>query len=356
MNSLLYVAYPLLPVSDESAGGAEQMLATLEREMAARGCRTAVAACAGSTVTGEVIETGEASDELDHFEAREVEHNLRTIEEISSRSTAGESFDLVHDKSGSFWHTASAIATPVLATLHLPRSFYRSELFSDISPNVYFNCVSDIQARDFADLPRMMGVVRNGISLERFPFTPEKCDYLLWMGRICEEKGTHTAIAAAVRSRMPLVLAGQVYPFSYHRKYYEERVRPHLRRAGPRLRFVDTPLFEQKVHLLRNARAVLVPSLAEETSSLISMEAMACGTPVIAFRRGAIPEVVVDGETGFLVDTPEQMADAVADLGSIDPGVCRQRVESLYSAERMADDYEKLYQRVLADAALRRVS
>jgi 6-phosphofructokinase len=98
MNSLLYVAYPLLPVSDESAGGAEQMLATLEREMAGRGYRTAVAACAGSTVAGEVIETGEASEELDHFEAREVEHNLRTIEEVSSRSTRGESFDLVHDK------------------------------------------------------------------------------------------------------------------------------------------------------------------------------------------------------------------------------------------------------------------
>jgi glycosyltransferase involved in cell wall biosynthesis len=356
MNSLLYVAYPLLPVTDESAGGAEQMLATLEREMAGRGYRTAVAACAGSAVAGEVIETGEASGELDRFEAREVEHNLRTIEEISSRSTAGEAFNLVHDKSGSFWHTASAITTPVLATLHLPRSFYRPELFTDIPPNVYFNCVSDIQAQDFAGLPRMMGVVRNGISLERFPFTPEKCDYLLWMGRICREKGTHTAIEVAARAGMRLVLAGQIYPFSYHRKYYKEQVRPHLRSAGRKLRFVDTPLFEQKIDLLRNARAVLVPSQADETSSLISMEAMACGTPVIAFRRGAIPEVVVDGETGFLVDTPEQMADAVAEVGSIDPSACRERVENLYSAERMAGDYEKLYQRVIADSAMKRAS
>jgi glycosyltransferase involved in cell wall biosynthesis len=252
----------------------------------------------------------------------------------------------VHDQGGAFWPHADAVDAPVLATLHLPRSFYDPGLFSGLAPNVFFNCVSRAQARTFTDLPRMMGVVENGIAVERFPFTREKDSYLLWLGRICEEKGAHLAIEVARQTRMPLVLAGQVYPFSYHQSYYDRAVRPHLGGAA-RIRFVEAPLFEQKVELLRHARAVLVPSLCDETSSLVSLEAMACGTPVVAFRRGGIPEVVADGETGFVVDTAEQMADAVEQVAAIDPNTCRQRVERNYSARRMAADYARLYERVL---------
>jgi glycosyltransferase involved in cell wall biosynthesis len=341
---ILYVAYPLLPVSDRSAGGAEQMLATLERQMHARGHATVVAACQGSTAAGDVFATGEITREHDCFDERDVEHNMRVVSHVRSQQIAGRAYDLVHDKGGSFWSHAGEVEAPVLATLHLPRSFYKQELFTAIPGNVYFNCVSESQASSFQDIPQMMGFVRNGIEVQRFPFAAEKDSYLLWLGRICEEKGTHLAIQAARTAGLRLVIAGQVYPFSYHQTYFERGVKPHL--DGHGVKFVEQPDFSTKLNLLQHARALLAPSLADETSSLVALEAMACGTPVIGFRRGALPEVVAHGETGCIVDTVEEMAEAALTIG-ISGALCRQRVERLYSSKRMADDYERLYERVI---------
>lgn len=343
---ILYVAYPLLPVSDESCGGAEQMLCTLERETACRGQRTSVAACDGSRVSGELLATGRAASGTDQFEKREAEHTVRILEYVTDCERRGEPFDLVHDKSGHFWQHAQEINLPILATLHLPRSFYPDALFAASATNLFFNCVSESQAQTFAGLNNLLGVARNGIAVERFPFTSEKAGYLLWLGRICEEKGTHIAIEVASRAGLPLIIAGQVYPFSYHEQYYKRAVRPHL--DGALVRFIETPTFESKLELLSRARALLVPSLVAETSSLVAMEAMACGTPVIGFRRGGIPEVVEDGVTGFTVDTADEMAAAVMQVRSIDLRTCRRHVEANFSAARMADEYERLYEEVLA--------
>jgi glycosyltransferase involved in cell wall biosynthesis len=342
---ILYVAYPLLPVSDESCGGAEQMLWTLERDMYGRGHQTVVGACDGSRVSGELLPTGPPANQPDRFESRETEHTARILEFISECERRGRPFDLVHDKSGHFWRHAAEVNVPVLATLHLPRGFYPDTLLAASAPNLFFTCVSEAQAQTFAGLRNLLGVVRNGIALERFPLTLDKGDYLLWLGRICEEKGMHVAIEIARSAGMPLILAGQVYPFSYHEQYYNRAVRPHL--DGASVHFVETPTFEHKIELLSRARAVLVPSLAPETSSLVAMEAMACGTPVVAFRRGGIPEVVADGFTGFLADSPEAMADAVSQVSRIEPRACRRHVEAHFSAARMAGDYERLYARVL---------
>ena len=340
--SILYVSYPLLAISDESAGGAEQMLLTLEREMVHAGHRTTVAACDGSRVSGRLLATGDPAHAPDVFEQREREHGERILDYLRDRPNE---YDLIHDESGSFFRHAGRCPLLVLATLHLPRSFYRDEWLRPSSQNLAFNCVSQSQARSFADHPNVTGVVQNGIAVERFPYRGEKQNYLLWLGRICEEKAPHLAIVVAKHAGMRLILAGQVYPFSYHQQYFEREIRPHL---GAGVQFVDSPLLEQKVALLRNARALLVTSTAEETSSLVAMEAMACGTPVIAMRRRAFPEIVAQGETGFIVDDLYEMAEAVAEVSKTDPAACRRRVEGLFSAPRMADNYAKLYQRIIA--------
>ncbi|HEY6249089.1 MAG TPA: hypothetical protein VI685_03960, partial [Candidatus Angelobacter sp.] len=132
---VLYVAYPLLTVSEASAGGAEQMLWTVEREMAARGARTTVAASAGSLVSGELFVTGEPCSLPDDFERRNREHQDRVVEFVRTRSRQGRPFDLIHDQSGSFWPRAAEIDVPVLATLHLPRSFYSAQLFTNVPDN-----------------------------------------------------------------------------------------------------------------------------------------------------------------------------------------------------------------------------
>ncbi|HKT70701.1 MAG TPA: glycosyltransferase, partial [Terriglobales bacterium] len=254
---------------------------------------------------------------------------------------------LIHDMSGTFWPHAAVLTLPVLATLHLPRTFYPQHMFENIPPNVCFCCVSESQMRSFAGLPRLMGVVRNGIELERFPLATGERNHLLWLGRFCQEKGAHFAIEAAKKAGLPLVLAGKVYPFSFHQQYFWREIAPHLEN-GDSVRLVEAPSTAEKIKLLSHARALLVPSLADETSSLVAMEAAACGTPVIAFRRGALPEVVRHGVTGFLVNSVEEMAQAIARARQIEPIECRRHAEQNFSAARMAEEYRQLYLRMLA--------
>jgi glycosyltransferase involved in cell wall biosynthesis len=329
-------------VSEEAAGGAEQILLALEREMVAAGHRTTVAASDGSLVAGRLLPTGGPAKTHDAYAERERHHANCVLEYLNAHS---DEFDLIHDESGSFFRHAVRCSTPVLATLHLPHSFYPDFWFNHIPSNLYFNCVSHSQARRFADLPEMLGVIQNGIAYERFPFTAEKGDYLLWLGRICEEKAPHLAVAAAQEAGVPLIVAGQVYPFSYHQQYFEREIRPLLGRG---VQLVDSPLLEQKLELLSGARALLLTSTAEETSSLVAMEAMACGTPVVAINRGAFPEIVSHGDTGFIVYDVEEMVAAVELVGEISPAACRRRVEDGFCAKRMAEEYAALYRRVLA--------
>jgi glycosyltransferase involved in cell wall biosynthesis len=364
--SILFVAYPLLAVSEASAGGAEQMLLAVEREMMARGHRTTVAAADGSRVGGKLLATGEPARDADQYERREREHNACILEYLRQHP---REFDLIHDKSGSFFRRAAECPVPMLATLHLPRGFYREEWFGgsaqvsveknaanlghqpldEISSNLSLNCVSNSQARSFADLPNVIAVVQNGIDVEQFPFTRDKQDYALWLGRICEEKAPHLAIAAAKRAGLPLEIAGQVYPFSYHQAYFEREIQPYLANGSP-VHFVEAPSRSEKLELLRHARALLLTSTVEETRSMVAQEAMACGTPVVAFGRGAFREIVADDETGFIVDTVEQMASALGDVDRISPERCRQRSQRHFSASRMAQEYEELYRRVLTSA------
>lgn len=349
MARILYIAYPLLPVHDESAGGAEQVLWTLEREIARSGVHTTVAASAGSRVSGELFSTGDPCTRPDDYERRRTEHEDRVVEFVRRRAREGKAFDLIHDHSGSFWKRAAEIRTPVLATLHLPRSFYPEGSFDDVPANVSFNCVSDSQARSFADLEAMAGVVPNGIALDRFgdndgadTSSIHNRKGLLWLGRICEEKAPHLAMEIAQRAGLPITIAGQIYPFSYHQKYFDREVALRLR-SMPNARFIPAPPAELKRCLLRESQALLITSLAEETSSLVAMEAAASGTPVVALRRGALPEVVREGVTGFLVDDADQAMSALRKISGINSETCVQHAQKNFSAVTMAERYSDLY-------------
>ncbi len=348
MSRILYVAYPLLQVHDESAGGAEQILWTLEREMARNGVHTTVAASAGSRVSGELFSTGQPCTKADDYERRRTEHEDRVVEFVKWHAREGKAFDLIHDHSGSLWKRAAQIDIPVLATLHLPRGFYPEGSFLDVPANVSFNCVSDSQARSFADLGALASVVPNGIALDCFQAAGDAAlnnrrQGLLWLGRICEEKAPHLALEIAERARMPITLAGQVYPFSYHQQYFERKVAPRLR-TMPNAKFIAAPAAELKRRLLREAQALLITSLAEETSSLVAMEAAASGTPVVAFHKGAHAEVVRDGVTGLLVEDSDQALLALQNISSISPETCLRYAQKNFSAIKMAERYSELYQ------------
>jgi len=280
-----------------------------------------------------------------------VEHEDRVVEFVRWCAREGQAFDLIHDHSGSFWKRAAEIDTPVLATLHLPRSFYPEGSFNDVPANVSFNCVSDSQARSFADLDALAGVVPNGIALDFFESAAsgvaQNGDHqgLLWLGRICEEKAPHLALEIAAQSGRPITLAGQVYPFSYHQQYFDREVLPRLR-SMPNARFISAPPAELKRRLLRESQALLITSLAEETSSLVAMEAAASGTPVVAFRKGALPEVVREGVTGFLVEDAAQAVVALQNISSISSETCVQHAQKNFSALEMVERYCRLYDRL----------
>lgn len=346
---LLYVAYPLLPISEHSAGGAEQMLLAVEREMHARGYSTTVAARAGSRVAGELFATGEAADAPDQFERCSQEQTRRLLNFLGG--DAARRFDLVHDMSGGFWQHAEGLPLPVMATLHLPPQLYKHANFSVVPNCVSFNCVSQAQMREFHDLPRLLGIAPNGIPVERFSgliVPAHDREYFLWLGRICEEKGPHAALDVAHAAGVKMILAGTVYPFLYHQKYFAREIIPRLKRAGSRAKYVPQPTFAEKVDLIRNARALLITSEVNETSSVVAMEAAACGTPVVALRRGALPEVVAEGTTGFLVDNCAQMIEQLPRIDEIHPEQCRAYAMPHYSSQTMADAYEGLYRKVLS--------
>ena len=344
---ILYVAYPLLTVSEDCAGGAEQILWTLEREVRRRGAETTVAASSGSSVGGELYATGDPCRQLDDFDRRNRQHQHRVVELVRERDRQGRPFDLIHDMSGSFWEQAAEVESPLLATLHLPRSYYPAGAFEDIADNVVFNFVSRAQASAFAHLGLEGGeVIVNGIVLDHFnPNLRDERKGLLWLGRICEEKAPHLALEIARQASLPIALAGQVYPFSYHQRYFASEIAPLLN-AVPGASFVPSPSHDEKCSLLCQAQALLLTSQVDETSSLVAMEAAASGTPVIAFHRGALAEVVRDGLTGFLADGVEEAVAALRHVKEVQPEACVRHARENFSSQAMADKYLRLYSRI----------
>lgn len=343
---IFFIAYPLLTVSEASAGGAEQVLWTLERTLHAMGHDTWVAASAGSQVSGKLAETGEPATDLDSLAAREVRMREAVVELLRR-----ESFDCIHDMSGSWWKHAQDVEEPILATLHLPRSYYPQDTFADYRASVFYNCVSAKQLESFADLPRMLSPVPNGIAIERFtdkpPLPRDKRKYLLWLGRVCEEKGPHSALDVAFAAREKLILAGKVYPFLYHQKFFAREVLPRVRRSRQTAKLVTEPSFVEKLSLIRNAKALLITSTAPETSSLVAMEAAACGTPVLALDSGAVREVVRESVTGWLARDLEHLRSLLSLLPDIDPEACVRYAERHFSARTMAERYVEHYRKLL---------
>jgi glycosyltransferase involved in cell wall biosynthesis len=166
----------------------------------------------------------------------------------------------------------------------------------------------------------------------------------LWIGRICPEKGVHIALEVAHRTGLPAIIAGPVHPFREHQLYFSERVQPLL---DDQRQYVGPIGLEQKIELLGQASCLLIPSLVAETSSLVAMEAISSGTPVIAFRSGALPEVIDHGATGFIVDSQDEMVIALERIGDISPDICREVARCRFDSARMVRDYLSLYESLL---------
>jgi glycosyltransferase involved in cell wall biosynthesis len=167
-----------------------------------------------------------------------------------------------------------------------------------------------------------------------------KRSFALVLGRVCPEKGYHIALDAAHRANHTLLIGGRVYPYDEHRRYFDQEIAPRLDRHR---RFLGPLGFIRKRRLLSAALCLLVPSLTQETSSLVAMEALACGTPVVALPNGALVDIVDHGRTGFLVRDAGEMAAAIEAVRDIDPETCREAAQSRFSVERTTARYLHLY-------------
>ena len=348
--TVLLVAYPFAPVGPDAVGGAEQVVSALDRGLVAAGDRSIVVACEGSEAAGELVAIPWRDGAPIDAEARTRAH--REVRDAVWRTVACEPVDVVH------LHGLDADAylpppgPPTLVTLHLPPDWHAPGLLRPSRPNTWLNGVSrsqDLALRQIADPGAMVCPVANGVAVDAFGAARHaRRSFTLTLGRICPEKGQHLAIEAARMASVPLLLAGKAYDYPEHQAYFRSQIAPRLDRSH---RFLGPASFARKRRLLAAARCLLVPSLAAETSSLVAMEASACGTPVIAFGAGALPEVVEHGVTGFLVRDVAEMAAAIGHAGEIDPETCRRVARERFAEARMLSSYLRLYDRLALAAA-----
>ena len=259
-----------------------------------------------------------------------------------------EGLDIIHNHAGeSVMALAGLVDVPMLTTMHCPITPDRKIVWEHY--NGYYNTISSAQLQTVPPLerPRHAGVVYNAIDVASFPFSEAKDGYLLYLSRVAPEKGTHLAIEAAHRTGRKLVIAGNVNRGD--REYYETMVKPLV--DGRHVVFLGEANHRAKKELYARAACMLMPICWEEPFGLVMVEAMACGTPVIAFARGSAPELIVDGETGFLVHDVESMAAAVGQVHRIDPSRCREHVEAHFDVPIMVRQYMDLYNVILADSA-----
>ncbi len=266
------------------------------------------------------------------------------------REIVAGDYDVVHDHSGFLGPAfANLLPQPVVHTLHGPftrdtRLFY--ETFKD---DCWYVAISRRQMEGCPGL-NYLGVVPNAVDVEEHRFEGEKEDYLVCVSRICEAKGTENAVRLALKTGNRILLAGKIDPGA-DRDYFEARVKPLL--DGERASYLGEVSQEEKVRLVSRARAFLFPIQWEEPFGLVMAEALACGTPVLATRWGAVPEVVEHGVTGFLADSPEGLEPYIERIDEIDPAQCRRVAVERFSPHAMAEGYLEIYRKALEAEAAR---
>lgn len=276
--------------------------------------------------------------QIGYEENKEQDAKVAECLHISNLMEKAGQFDVIHNHFDFLPLTYShLIRTPVLTTIHGFSSEKIVEVYKKYNASTHYVSISNANRHPDLDY---LGTVYNGLSIDDFEFNPVPEDYLLFFGRIHPDKGTAEAIKIALESKKTLLIAGIIQD----ENYFRELVEPHL---GEHIKFIGSAGPEKRNTLLKDAIALLHPINFEEPFGLSVAEAMLCGTPVIAFDRGSMKELIQDQQTGFLVKNTEQAVNAVANIQQINRQECRQWAVEQFSKEKMVEDYISLYHQIL---------
>ena len=328
-------------------GGIERIVAMLTEELMQRGHEITLFASPGSTTSARLISVFDKSLSEANIPWSNPIWNLRNLSRAFEMAEDGE-FDIVHchlDLWGLFFQ--GIVRTPMLHTMHNP--LYRTNadatkddrlrLFNEEAHRTNIVFISESARKNsMVEFPKGR-VIYNGINLGHFRFNKNGGDNFIWIARMNKHKGVENAIEAAEKLGEKLLLAGRIDPTQ--KEYFEKIIKPHL---NQNIRYVGELSDNELSDFYGQAKALLYPIEWEEPFGLVVAEAMACGTPVIAYRRGSMEELIKDGKTGFVVESNiEALTEAMKKINTIDRVAVRKHVEEKFSKERMTDDYEKTY-------------
>ena len=340
------IAAPFIAVPPADYGGTELFVAHLAEGLQQQGVEVVVYANGESTVQTERRWLYEHSQwpikQAESAWYKELDHTSWAIADALSDC------DVIHVQSALGLAAARFIQHPVVLTLHGPHDTALSEYYSHYS-DVEYVAISHAQAQ-LESMPKLR-TIHHGLDVNLYELVEQKQQYLSFIGRIAPIKGTHIAIDVAQRTGIPLKIAGEVQPM--FREYFENKIRPKL--DGKLIEYVGPADLAAKNELLGNSMAMLFPIQWNEPFGLVMVEAMACGTPVVAMPGGSVPEIVIEGVSGHICRSVRQMTTCIQRL-NITPAAVRRYVEENFSIEKMVRGYVTLYEETLERTATEKVA
>jgi glycosyltransferase involved in cell wall biosynthesis len=338
------LAPPWFPVPPSGYGGIEWVVSILADALAHAGHEVTLFASGDSRTYARLASV------FPEAPRRMIGRSQPELHHVLSCYARMDDFDVINDHTGMLGAAlGQAIPTPVVHTVHGPLDGEPGEIYElihRVAPDVGLISISLNQRKPKPHL-NWIGNCHNALDFSVYPFKPYRGEYLLFLGRLSPDKGAHRAIAVAMETGLPLKIAGKKQD-PKELTYFKELVEPHLVDG---IEYLGEVSHGEKVELLQHARATLFPIEWEEPFGLVMIESMACGTPVIATRWGAVPEVIEHGRSGIVVDDYRIIPAALEEADKLDPYDIRRYVEQEFSAERMVRDYVAAYNEAIARAA-----